>query len=52
MSNKKTKIKVPNLPRNISGLRNDGRRDRRFKKGTTFAEMKKRMSEISGISNS
>ncbi len=41
-------ITLPPMPKNITGLKKDGTRDKRFKRGYTMFEMEEAMDEISG----
>ena len=42
-------IKFKDIPREYTGLRKDGKRDMRFKKGNTMAELQEYLDDISGI---
>lgn len=46
------KIKVlefPPMPRQISGLKKDGTKDKRYKRGNTMIELKEYMDKASGL---
>lgn len=42
------KLEVPPMPRRISGLKKDGSRDKRFRKGFTVAEIIEYVDSMSG----
>lgn len=41
----------PKLPRRISGLKGDGTRDKRYKKGNTMVELQELVEEVSGVTS-
>lgn len=41
-------LAIPPIPRNMLGLRKDGQRDRRFRRDTTYAELRTKLAEMKG----
>ena len=41
-------LKIPAIPRSVSGYKNDGTRDKRYKAGNTMAELTEYMEQASG----
>ena len=42
------KIKPAEIPNKVSGLRKNGKRDKRYKRGTTMIEIEEYMEQASG----